>query len=50
LAAKAELSDEGKRDIQQFVDWTEQYADLLDPLSNLSEAVAEFLDPKPAHF
>jgi len=43
---KLELSEEEKRDIQQVVDWTTEYAEFLDPLSDLTDSIAEFVHPE----
>jgi HD-GYP domain-containing protein (c-di-GMP phosphodiesterase class II) len=45
-ASKLELSEEEKRDIQQVADWTIKYAELLDPLSDLPDSIAEFVHPE----
>jgi hypothetical protein len=45
-AGKLELSDEEKSDIQQVVDWTSEYAEFLDPLSDLTDSIAEFVHPE----
>jgi hypothetical protein len=45
-SAQLELSEEAKRDIQQVVDWTEEYAESLDPLSGLPDSIDEFLHPE----
>ena len=36
-------SEEEKRDIQQVVDWTNEYAESLDPLSDLPDSIDEFV-------
>jgi hypothetical protein len=43
---KLELSDEEKNDIQQVVNWTTEYAEFLDPLSDLTDSIAEFVHPE----
>ena len=43
---KLELSEEEKGDIQQVVDWTREYAEFIDPLSDLSDSIAEFVHPE----
>jgi hypothetical protein len=48
-AGKLELSDEEKSDIQQVVDWTTEYAEFLDPLSDLTDSIAEFVHPERRH-
>jgi hypothetical protein len=45
-AGKLELSDEEKNEIQQVVDWTTEYAEFLDPLSDLTDSIAEFIHPE----
>lgn len=45
-AGKLELSDEEKSDIQQVADWTTEYAEFLDPLSDLTDSIAEFVHPE----
>src|SRR5258708_4762302 len=44
--ARSDFSDDEKGDIQQVVEWTREYADSLDPLSDLPEAVEEFVRPE----
>ena len=44
--ARLELSDQEKKDIQQVVDWTCDYADILDPISNLPDSVEGFVRPE----
>jgi hypothetical protein len=44
-AGQLGLSDEEKQDIQQVVDWTNEYAESLDPLSDLPDSVDEFIHP-----
>jgi hypothetical protein len=41
-----DLSEEEKRDIQQVVDWTNEYAESLDPFSDLPDSVDEFVHPE----
>jgi hypothetical protein len=41
-----ELSDEEKHNIQQVVDWTNEYAESLDPLSDLPDSIDEFVHPE----
>ncbi len=41
--AQSDFSDDEKGDIQQAVDWTREYAESLDPLSDLPEAIDEFV-------
>jgi hypothetical protein len=45
-AGKLELSEEEKSEIQQVVDWTTGYAEFLDPLSDLTDSIAEFVHPE----
>ena len=45
-ASQMELSDDKKRDIQQLLDWTNKYADSLDPLTDLPESIDEFVHPE----
>jgi len=45
-AGKLELSDQEKSEVQQVVDWTTEYAKFLDPLSDLSDSIAEFIHPE----
>ena len=44
--ARSDFSDGEKGDIQQVVEWTREYADSLDPLSDLPEAIDEFVRPE----
>ena len=44
--AQSDFSDDEKGDIQQVVEWTREYADSLDPLSDLPEAIEEFVRPE----
>ncbi len=44
--ARSDFSDDEKGDIQQVVEWTREYADSLDPLSDLPEAIDEFVRPE----
>jgi hypothetical protein len=46
VTAKSNFSDAEKGDIREVVDWTKEYADSLDPLSDLPEAVEEFVRPE----
>ncbi len=48
-AGQLDLSDREKSDVQQVIDWTNQYADSLDPLSDLPQAVSEFVRPEEAY-
>ena len=45
-ASQMELSDDKKCDIQQVLEWSEKYADLLDPLTDLPESIDEFVHPE----
>jgi hypothetical protein len=45
-ASQMELSDDKKRDIQQVLEWSEKYADFLDPLTDLPESIDEFVHPE----
>ncbi len=45
-ASQRELADDKGREIQQLLDWTAEYADLLDPLTGLPGSVAEFAHPE----
>jgi hypothetical protein len=41
--AQSNFPDAKKTDIQYVVHWTEEYAESLDPLSDLPEAIEEFV-------
>lgn len=45
-ASQTECSDEKRNEIQQVLDWTTEYADLLDPLTDLPGSVEEFVHPE----
>lgn len=45
-ASQTELPDDKKHEIQQVLDWTTKYADLLDPLTDLPDSVDEFVHPE----
>ena len=45
-SGQLELSEEAKRDIQQAVDWTIEYAEFLDPLSDLPDSIDELVHPE----
>jgi hypothetical protein len=45
-ASQMELSDDKKHEIQQVLEWSEKYADFLDPLTDLPDAVDEFVHPE----
>ena len=48
-AGQLDLSEQEKNDVQQVIDWTNQYADSLDPLSDLPQSVSEFVRPEEAY-
>jgi hypothetical protein len=48
--ARSDFSDTEKTDIQQVAGWTLEYADLLDPLSDLPEAIEEFVRPESRYW
>jgi len=48
-AGQLDLSEQEKSDVQQVVDWTNQYADSLDPLCDLPQSVSEFVRPEEAY-
>jgi hypothetical protein len=48
--AQSDFSEEERNDIQQVVEWTKKYADLLDPLSDLPDAMEEFVRPESRHW
>jgi len=43
---RSELSEPQKNDIQQVVEWIRRYADTVDPLFDLPEAIEEFVRPE----
>lgn len=45
-SAQLELPEEEKSAIQQVTAWTEEYADTLDPLSELPDSIDEFVHPE----
>lgn len=45
-AGQLELSDENKRIIKQVLDWSDEYAASLDPLSDLPDSIDEFVHPE----
>jgi hypothetical protein len=45
-ASQTELSNDSNQEIQQVLDWTTNYANLLDPLINLHDSVEEFVHPE----
>jgi hypothetical protein len=48
--AQSDFSEEERNEIQQVVEWTKKYADLLDPLSDLPDAMEEFVRPESRHW
>jgi hypothetical protein len=48
-AGQLDLSERGKSDVQRVIDWTNLYADFLDPLADLPQAVSEFVRPEEAY-
>ena len=48
-AGQLDLSEQEKNDVQQFIDWTNQYADSLDPLCDLPQSVSEVVCPEEAY-
>jgi hypothetical protein len=44
------FSEVQKNDIQQVADWTREYADSLDPLCDLPEAIEEFVRPESKYW
>jgi hypothetical protein len=48
--ARSNFSDDERGDIQQVVDWTREYADSLDPLSDLPAAIGEFVRPESTYW
>jgi hypothetical protein len=47
---RSDFSEEARNDIQQVVEWVRQYADTLDPLSRLPEAIEEFVRPESKYW
>jgi len=47
--SQSDFSDDEKGDIQQVADWTREYADSLDPLSDLPDAIDEFVRPESTY-
>jgi hypothetical protein len=45
-ASQKALPDDKKDEIQQVLDWTTKYAELLDPLTKLPGSIAEFVHPE----
>ena len=48
--ARSGFSEAQKDDIQQVADWTREYADSLDPLCDLPEAIEEFVRPESKYW
>jgi vacuolar-type H+-ATPase subunit I/STV1 len=48
--ARSGFSEVQKNDIQQVADWTREYADSLDPLCDLPEAIEEFVRPESKYW
>ena len=44
-SALLELTEEAQRDIQQVAGWTKEYAESLDPLSDIPDSIDEFVHP-----
>ena len=49
LTNKLELPGEKRQDIQQVLDWTDEYAESLDPLTDLPGSIDEFVHPEKRH-
>jgi hypothetical protein len=47
---QSNFSDAQKTDIQQVVEWSMEYADLLDPLTDIHEAIEEFVRPESKYW
>ena len=47
---RSDFSQEARNDIQHVVEWIRQYADTLDPLSGLPEAIEEFVRPESKYW
>jgi hypothetical protein len=47
---QSNFSDAQKTDVQQVVEWTMEYADLLDPLTDIHEAIEEFVRPESKYW
>jgi hypothetical protein len=45
-SVQLELSEKAKSDIQQLVDWTKEYTESLDPLSDLPDSIDEIVHPE----
>jgi len=48
--AQSDFSDADKADIRQVIEWTKEYADLLDPLTDIPEAIEEFVRPESRYW
>ena len=45
-AGQTELSEEKKQEIQQVLEWVSEYAESLDPMSDLPDSIDEFVHPE----
>lgn len=45
-AGQIELSGEKKLEVQQVLDWISEYAESLDPLSDLPDSIDGFVHPE----
>lgn len=50
VTVRSDFSQTEKNDIQQVVEWINQYADSLDPLADLPEAIEEFVRPESRYW
>jgi hypothetical protein len=48
--ARSDFSEAERNNIQQVVEWISQYADTLDPLADLPEAIEEFVRPESKYW
>jgi hypothetical protein len=48
--ARSDFSEAERKDIQQVADWTREYADSLDPLCDLPEAIEAFVRPESKYW
>jgi len=48
--ARSDFSEAKRKDIQQVADWTREYADSLDPLCDLPDAIEEFVHPESKYW
>ena len=48
--ARSDFSEAERKDIQQVANWTREYADSLDPLCDLPEAIEEFVRPESKYW